>query len=397
MGNIRLIALMCGFLWLTLLGMHAVPALLPLFVELWSLSNTEAGWLAGMPYLATLIGVTFIGLTDRIDARWLLILGALVNALGLFGMSFADGFWSALGFRILQGLGFAWTYLPGAKAISDRISSGDIGRATGIYASSFAIGSSFSIFIAGETAAAFGWQWAFILPAVGNLAAAALVLLALSPVAAARTGQPLQLIPDLRPLLRNRRALGFVIGSFSHNFELLTLRGWTVAFLTWVVAARPGIPDDFNVPLVASLLILIGAPTSVIGSEIGHRIGYARAASLAMTGSAMVALLVGFAAAWPIWFFALFVFAHNFLVLADSGALNAGAMNAAEPAERGATMAAFGAAAAAGGLIGPVLFGYILDLTGGGQTAASWGWGFAALGLVMVAGALAVRALSGGR
>ena len=170
-----------------------------------------------------------------------------------------------------------------------------------------------------------------------------------------------------------------------------------MAFLTWVAAARAEIPDDFNVPLMATLLILICAPTSVVGSEIGHRISYARAAFLAMTGSAMVALLVGFAAAWPIWLFALFVFAHNILVLADSGALNAGAMNAAEPAERGATMAAFGTAAAAGGLIGPVLFGAILDLTGGGQTAASWGWGFAALGLVMVVGAVAVKGLSSGR
>ncbi|MDP7546378.1 MAG: hypothetical protein QGF20_03715 [Alphaproteobacteria bacterium] len=47
----RLLILMCTFLGLTLLGMHAVPALLPLFVEMWSLSNTEAGWIAGIPYL----------------------------------------------------------------------------------------------------------------------------------------------------------------------------------------------------------------------------------------------------------------------------------------------------------------------------------------------------------
>ena len=42
MGNIRLIALLCGFLWLTLLGMHAVPALLPQFVEL-KVVETEPG------------------------------------------------------------------------------------------------------------------------------------------------------------------------------------------------------------------------------------------------------------------------------------------------------------------------------------------------------------------
>ena len=44
----QLIILMCAFLWLTLLGMHSVPAMLPLFTNLWSLTYTEAGWLAGI-------------------------------------------------------------------------------------------------------------------------------------------------------------------------------------------------------------------------------------------------------------------------------------------------------------------------------------------------------------
>ena len=50
--------------------------------------------------------------------------------------------------------------------------------------------------------------------------------------------------------------------------------------------------------------------------------------------------------------------------------------------------------ARAGGLTGPVLFGMILDHTGNGQTAGSWGWAFATTGLVILAGAVAVRLLS---
>ena len=68
--------------------------------------------------------------------------------------------------------------------------------------------------------------------------------------------------------------------------------------------------------------------------------------------------------------------------------------NAAAPGQAGNTVAAFGAAAAAGGLVGPVIFGIILDRTGGGQTAASWGWAFATLGVAIFMGALAVRLLS---
>lgn len=106
---------------------------------------------------------------------------------------------------------------------------------------------------------------------------------------------------------------------------------------------------------------------------------------------------MGFSAAWPLWLLAGLVLAHNCFVLADSGVLNGGALNAAAPGQEGNTVAAFGAAAAAGGLVGPVLFGAILDLTGAGQSAASWGWAFAALGLIVFAGAMAVRVLSWGR
>jgi len=161
-----LIALMCGFLGLTLLGMHAVPALLPLFTEIWSLSHTEAGWIAGIPYLTYLIGVSFVGVTDRVDAQGMLIIGALINVAGYGGMGFADGFWSAMFFRNLQGLGLAWTFMPGVKAIADRVAggnniSGKGGRATSLYVSSFAVCSSFSLVIAAEISTAFGWQWAF--------------------------------------------------------------------------------------------------------------------------------------------------------------------------------------------------------------------------------------------
>ena len=81
-------------------------------------------------------------------------------------------------------------------------------------------------------------------------------------------------------------------------------------------------------------------------------------------------------------------------MLVDSGTLNGGAVNTADPAQRGNTVAAFGTASAAGGLLGPVLLGYILDVTGGGQSPESWGTAFALLGGVILIGGIAVRVLS---
>ncbi|NKB59344.1 MAG: MFS transporter [Alphaproteobacteria bacterium] len=390
----RLVILMCAFLGLTLLGMHSVPAILPLFAEIWSLNYTEAGWLTGINYLTYLLGVAFVGITDRIDARRLLILGALLNVIGYGGMGLADGFWSALAYRAVQGLGFAWTYMPGIKAMGDRIPGNEKGRAAAIYVSSFAIGSGLSVWLAAEITVAYGWQWAFVIPAISNAFAAALLFWYLPPVSLETAAQPRKLLPDFRPVFRNRASVGYVIGSFAHNFELQGIRSWTVTFLAWAAVAHPDIPIDFNAALAAMVLILIGVPSSFVGAGFGHRIGYARTSFLAMAISAVFAVTVGYSAAWPIWAFAGLVIGHNLLVLVDSGTLNGGAVNTSDPAHRGNTVAAFGTASAAGGLLGPVLLGVILDATGGGQTAESWGWAFALLGITVLVGGIAVRVLA---
>lgn len=390
----RLVILMCAFLWLTLLGMHSVPAMLPLFTKMWGLNYTEAGWLAGINYLTYFFGVVFIGITDRVDARRLLIIGALCNVIGYGGMGLADGFWSALFFRGIQGLGFAWTYMPGIKAMSDRIPGDAKGRAAAIYVSSFAVGSGVSVWIAAEVATAFGWQWAFVIPAISNILAAGLLLQCLPPVDLGKSGEPRKLLPDFRPVFRNRASVGYVIGVFAHNFELQGIRSWTVTFLVWAAAAQPDIPIDFNAALAAMVLILIGVPSSFVGAEFGHRIGYARTSFIAMVISAVFAVAVGYSAAWPIWAFIALIVGHNLMVLVDSGTINGGAVDTADPAQRGNTVAAIGAASAAGGLVGPVLLGYILDVTGGGQSVESWGMAFAVLGIVILGGGIAVRVLA---
>lgn len=390
----RLIIIMCAFLWLTLLGMHSVPAMLPLFTKMWGLNYTEAGWLAGIIYLTYLFGVAFIGITDRVDARRLLIIGALCNVVGYGGMGLSDGFWSAMFFRGIQGFGFAWTYMPGIKAMSDRIPGDAKGRAAAIYVSSFAVGSGVSVWIAAEVATAYGWQSAFVIPAISNIFAAILLFKCLPPVEITTNGQPKNLIPDFRPVFRNRASIGYVIGVFAHNFELQGIRSWTVTFLIWAAAAQPGIPIDFNAALAAMVLIMVGVPSSFVGAEFGHRIGYARTSFLAMAISAVFAVTVGYAAAWPIWIFIALVVGHNLMVLVDSGTINGGAVDTSDPSQRGNTVAAIGSASAAGGLLGPVLLGYILDVTGGGQSVESWGMAFAVLGVVILAGGIAVRVLA---
>jgi len=64
------VAAVCGAEILGLAGYSIVPALLPQFIDAWSLTSAEGGWLAGMVFAGYMVGVLpLVSLTDRVPAR----------------------------------------------------------------------------------------------------------------------------------------------------------------------------------------------------------------------------------------------------------------------------------------------------------------------------------------
>ena len=335
--------------------------------------------------LTSTLAIPFLTITDRIDARRIMLAGALANTVGFGGFAlFADGFTSALLFRGIQGLGFAGTYMVGVKAIGDRIAAEDRPKATSRYISSFPICASSSVVISAELARAFGWHAAYALPACSAFAAFLLALLLLRP--AKPEAGPKRSLFDLGPVVRNRPVLGFGFGAFMHAVELLGVRAWSVAFYVFAASQYGGMDLVWLIPIATTLLILIGSPTSFAGGDAGGHWGYARVTALLMIASGLFACFVGFAAAWPLWLLLALILGHNLFVLADSGVVNAGAMAMAEAGSRGTLIMFMALANAAGGLVGPVLFGVVLDATGGPESVTGWGWAFASLGFAVISG-----------
>src|SRR3974390_409275 len=108
---------------LVLIGAFAFPALVPTFREAWGISNAEVGWIAGIYFLGYALAVPVLtSLTDRIDARRVFLAGAGLCALTSGGFALlATGFWSAMLFRFAGGVGLAGVYMPGLKALVDRV------------------------------------------------------------------------------------------------------------------------------------------------------------------------------------------------------------------------------------------------------------------------------------
>src|SRR3546814_7953342 len=95
------------------------------------------------------------------DARRILFFALGLSAVSALGFAFlASGVWSATLWRCLQGIGLAGTYMPGLKALTDRIPDRMQSRSVAFYTSSFGIGTSLSFLPAGEVSAALDWHWA---------------------------------------------------------------------------------------------------------------------------------------------------------------------------------------------------------------------------------------------
>jgi MFS family permease len=198
-----------------------------------------------------------------------------------------------------------------------------------------------------------------------------------------------------REVLKNRSAAGFMLGYAAHCVELFGSRGWMVAFLSFSAGLHAdGAASTFpwNLAAIAAVVNLAAVPSSILGNEVALRVGRGNWIQLSMVASGLTGIALALLApAW--WGLVLAVLVlHALLVMADSGTLTAGLVGTVPPELRGAALGLYSLAGFAGGMIGPSLFGFALDLGGGQGSASGWIWGYFAIGAACLAAPLIARA-----
>jgi MFS family permease len=370
-----------------LLGFACYAVVLTTLQEEWHLSNLQSGLIASAFFFGYMLMVPLAtALTDRIDAKKVYLIGGLSATCGLLGMGlFAYNFWTALIFMALNGAGLAGTYMPGLKILSDRIKTGELTRHIAFYTAFFGIGTGFSYLCSGWILSGLGWRYVFGLIALGPFTAFLIVLLFIPALANEKWHGPIRIrLHDIFPVdkwrlvLQDKTASGFIFGYTAHSIELFASRSWIVAFFGFCAIAS-GEPFLLAATSLAGVINFFGVPSSIIGNEVALRIGRQKWIFFVMLSSAAfgVALAMSTGQSW--WLIIALAVGHTIFIMADSATLTAGLVISAQENIKGAAMGLHSLMGFGGGLLGPAIFGFVLDLTGSRASQVSWVWAYAAV------------------
>jgi MFS family permease len=396
MAPATLIWTLCVALVLVMMGFMPVAAVLPGIFADWGITETEAGWLNGVYFGGYALGVpVLLPLTDRIDARRVILGATMLCAIGGFGFAlWADGLWSGIFFRVIAGIGLAGFHFPGLKLIADRLEGSVQRRGSATYVSMFSLGGAVSFLGAGVIETFLHWKWVFT---ISGWTAVAAFLLMLAVVPSAERRVPLQgtAFLDLGAVLRNRAAMRYVAAYFGHVWEVFAMRGWSVAVLAFS-ASLPGNEGygALNFAIVSGAISLLMMPTSVGMAELAARFGRVQVITASAVMTTALALLLAAFNAGPFLVVVVLIALYFMAGFGDTATLAGGLVEAAEGTHRGATLAVYALVGFVAGMIGPVVFGIVLDWAGGRGDPDAWSWAF---GSLILAAAITAAALRFGR
>jgi len=370
-----------------LLGFACYPVVLTNLQEEWHLTNLQSGLIASALFFGYMLAVPLAtALTDRVDARKVYLVGGLTATLGLLGMGLlAYNFWTALFFMALNGAGLAATYMPGLKILSDRIQTGELTRHISFYTAFFGIGTGFSYLISGWILNGLDWHYVFGLIALGPFISFLIVLFLIPGLEHEKWKGPINIrLHDIFPLdkwklvLQNKNASGFIFGYTAHTLELFASRSWIVAFFAFCAVAS-GETFFLAATTLAGVINFFGVPASILGNEIALKVGRQKWVCIVMLTSAVLGIAFACSTGQSWWVIVALAVGHAIFIMADSATLTAGLVVSAQDNIKGAAMGLHSLMGFGGGLLGPAIFGFVLDISGSRASQAAWVWAYVAV------------------
>ena len=345
------------------LHMVSVMAMAPVIQRDLSLSVTQVGLLVTAYYGAQTVGAFPAGgLVDRLGVGWSLVLAQVILIAGAISLSQANDFAAAFGSCAVMGLGYSLTNPASARGVLEWFPPERRATAMGIKQTGVSIG---GVLAAGNGALVTLLSWQSILWIIaGVTAASALLSLRLAERPSWRAGGSFRsVIAHLSEVVRDRNlGLLFAAGGF-YNMGQMNFFAYLTLFMR--EAAQASQP-------VAGLSLAIAQAASAVG-RIGWGVvsdtvfrGKRKTLVVGLCGTAVI-LLAAMAAVGLWWGVAVGIalaLALGLTIASFASLMQTLAVEAVAPRLAGSAMGYSLVGTALGGMVGPPLFGAVVDLTG---------------------------------
>jgi len=262
------------------LSVYATQALLPMLASVFHASALHASLTVTATTVAVALGAPAIGLlAERIGRKVVIVTAIFALAVPTLLAATAGGLNSLIGWRFVQGL-----IMPGIIAVTmayvaEEWPAGRTGAAMSAYVSGNVLGGVTGRLMSGWIAGRFGWNYAFLVLGLIDLAGGAVVLTALPPSGkVARPGKLSTSVREMARHLSNRKLLA----AFASGFNILLA---LVAAFTYVTFHLASPSFGLGPAALGSLFLvyLVGVVVTPIGGRFIDRRGQRHAMLIALT------------------------------------------------------------------------------------------------------------------
>ena len=239
-----------------------------------------------------------------------------------------------------------------------------------------------------------GWRGALAVVAVLPLAAWLTALLALRGTANTVHSRPAgeSILAAIPAVVRNRKGMLSIWGYTSHNWELLGLWAWLPAFLTAALMFHGHENPAAWALMFSALTYVANIGGSIAGGTMADRWGRTQTILTWSCVSLALSFSIGWLIAAPIAALVVLACLYNFAGIADSATHSTVLAESVPPHYLGVAYAVRSVVGFGAGVVSPVVFGWALDLAGGGRASSdafAWGIAWSTLGLGALLGPLA--------
>lgn len=384
--------------WSNALIAQAVAPLAPLFQPELGLTKAQVGLFSSFAFIGAWAVVLLTGpLTDRVGTRFMTSLGQLVGGLAMAGMSLVGSFFQASLVMLGGGVGRGMVAPGTTKAIMDWFPRGERATAMGLVQAGVPVAGIATASTLPALGLALGWRTALALMGVlivaGGIACA--VLYRDAGRGGPRTERRVGAWAGLAEIIRNRRVWTLSLMAVLFSIVHVSLATYVALYFNEVVLV-PLVPDEAARIVAAggylALCQLGGASGRIYWGVVSDRLFHGRRRPVVAMMGALSTLcsvaMANLALGHPTWLLAAFVYVYGVVGIGWAGLYQAMLGETVGRRFAGTGVGVTMTLSQFGNVGGPVLFGFLVDLTG------SYGAGWLYLGCAAAAGALLAAATS---